>query len=145
MTILHTFVDLWNFLGFENWESGIPEIPRNGLVWTNFDILGIFPTQFRPLSLMVKSEFQNSNSFWNLKIGNREVWKLPEMGWFGPILTFWVYFPLNLGYWAWLWCQNFKMPILFEIWKLEIGNSGNSQKWAGLVQFWHFGYISQIV
>ena len=60
MTILHTFVDLWNFLGFENWESGIPEIPRNGLVWTNFDILGIFPTQFRSLSMIVKSELQNS-------------------------------------------------------------------------------------
>ena len=35
-----------------------------------------------------------SGIFWNLEIGNREIWKIPEIGWFGPILTFWVYFPL---------------------------------------------------
>ena len=57
---LHTFNEIWNFLESGNWKSGNLEIPRNWLVWTNFDILGIFPTQFRSLSMIVKSELQNS-------------------------------------------------------------------------------------
>ena len=77
--ILHTFDDLRNFLEFGNWKSGNLEISRNGMVWTKFDILGIYPTQFRSLSLIVKSDFQNSNfsgiwpeNFW--KSGNSQKW-----------------------------------------------------------------------
>ena len=55
-----------------------------------------------------------SGIFWNLEIGNLEIWKFPEMGWFGTILTCWSYFPLSLGHWAWLWSQNSKIPIFLE-------------------------------
>ena len=63
-----------------------------------------------------------SGIFWNLEIGNREIWKIPEIGWFGPILTFWVYFPLSLGHWAWLWSQNSKIPIFLEFCQKFSGN-----------------------
>ena len=63
-----------------------------------------------------------SGIFWNLEIGNREIWKFPEIGWFGPILTFWVYFPLSLGHWAWLWSQNCKISIFLEFCQKFSGN-----------------------
>ena len=63
-----------------------------------------------------------SGIFWNLEIGNREIWKIPEIGWFGPILIFWVYFPLSLGHWAWLWSQNCKIPIFLEFCQKFSGN-----------------------
>ena len=63
-----------------------------------------------------------SGIFWNLEIGNREIWKIPEIGWFGPILIFWVYFPLSLGHWAWLWSQNCKISIFLEFCQKFSGN-----------------------
>ena len=74
-----------------------------------------------------------SGIFWNLEIGNREIWKIPEIGWFGPILTFWVYFPLSLGHWAWFWSQKFKILIFlqFENWKLGfLGTPKNGLIWT---------------
>ena len=124
-----TFDDIWKFLEFGNWKSGNLESARNWLVLANFNILGIFPTQFRSLSLIFNSEFQissfsgiwkleiwksgnsrklasfgqfqyvayfshsvyiteldfelrisNFQFFWNLEIGNLEIWKFPEIG-----------------------------------------------------------------
>ena len=58
---------------FWNLEFGNLEIPGNWLVLANFNILGIFPTQFRSLSLILKSEFHIStfSGIWKL-----EIWKL---------------------------------------------------------------------
>ena len=58
-------------------------MPRNWLVLANFNILGIFPTQLRSQSLVLNSEFQNSNFSeilprFFLKIGN-----FPEFAIFG--------------------------------------------------------------
>ena len=69
---LATFGDIWNFLESGNWKSGNLEIPGNWLVLANFNILGIFPTQFRSLSLIFNSEFQifSFSGIWKL-----EIWK----------------------------------------------------------------------
>ena len=58
---LATFGDIWNFLESGNWKSGNLEIPGNWLVLANFNILGIFPTQFRSQNLILNSEFQSSH------------------------------------------------------------------------------------
>ena len=36
--------------------------------------------------------------FWNFARNFPEIWKFPEMGWFGAIMLLWVYFPLGLGH-----------------------------------------------
>ena len=54
-------IKLPNFSGTFPEFSGNLEISGNCLVLANFIILGIFPTQFMSLSLILKSEFQNSN------------------------------------------------------------------------------------
>ena len=46
------------FLESGNWISGNLEILQNWLVWANFNILGIFPTQFTSQNLILNSEFQ---------------------------------------------------------------------------------------
>ena len=46
---------------FWNLEIGNLESARNWLVLANLNILGIFPTQFRSLSLILNSELQISN------------------------------------------------------------------------------------
>ena len=68
-----TFDDIWKFLEFGNWKSGNLESARNWLVLANFNILGIFPTQFRSLSLILNSEFQISNFSGIWKFGNLEI------------------------------------------------------------------------
>ena len=128
----------WN-LEIGNREIGkFPEIDWFG------PILGIFPTQCRSMSMIVKSGFRNSYFsgilpeifwksgnfqkwacldqfchfgyifpsvqvtehdcevriakflfFWNFARNFQEIWKFPEMGWFGPIMLLWVYFPLS--------------------------------------------------
>ena len=102
-----TFGGIWKFLEFGNWESGNLETPRNWLVLANFNIIGIFPTQFRPLTLIFNSEFQiaNSSGIWKLKI-----WKFPQIGMFLPIWTYWASFSLNFSHWNWLCIQNIKLP-----------------------------------
>ena len=68
--ILGIFGDFQNFQ-FSRFQ--IPEFLE--ILWkllhlTNCKILGIFPTQFRSLSLILNSEFQNSNfsgNFWNFR------------------------------------------------------------------------------
>ena len=66
------------FGDFQNFQIFRFQIPENlEILWkllflTNFNILGIFPTQFWSLSLILSPEFQNSNFFgffWNF-------WKL---------------------------------------------------------------------
>ena len=76
-----------------------------------------------------------SGIFWNLEIGNREIWKIPEIGWFGPILIFWVYFPLSLGHWAWLWSQNCKIPIFLEFCQKFSGNLEIPRNWLVWTNF----------
>ena len=65
-----------NFQLFWNLEIGNLEIPGNWLVLANVNILAIFPTQFRSLTLIFNSEFQISNfsGIWKL-----EIWKLLEI------------------------------------------------------------------
>ena len=55
-----------------NLESGNLEVAWNLLFWANSNILGIIPTQFWSLKLILSSEFQNSSfpEIWNL-----EIWK----------------------------------------------------------------------
>ena len=114
---------------FWNLEIGNLEISGSCLVLPNFNILGIFPTQFMSLSLIF-----NFQLLWNL-----EIWEFTEIGYFWPISIYWVFSPLSLGHWAWFSTQNFKSPIF-----LESGNwkSGNSRKLASFAQFQYFGYFS---
>ena len=53
--------------------------------------------------------------FWNLESGNREIWKLPGIGWFWPISMYWVFFPLSFCHWTWFWTRNFQITIFLEI------------------------------
>ena len=74
-----------------------------------------------------------SGNFWNLEIENREIWKLPEIGYFWPISIYWVCFPLSLGHWPWFSTQNFKFPIFLESGNWTSGNleiPGNWLFWA---------------
>ena len=75
--IFRTFWVSGNFLESGNWQSGNFEMPWNWLFLANFNMLGIFPTQFWSLSLILNSEFQISNfsGIWKLKI-----WKFLEIG-----------------------------------------------------------------
>ena len=59
--ILHTFGDICDFLESGIWKSGNLEIAWNWLILTNFNVLGIFPTQFLSQNLILSSEFQNSS------------------------------------------------------------------------------------
>ena len=67
-----TFGDIWKFLESGIWKSGNLEVLWIWLVLTNFNILGIFPTQFLSLNLILFLEIQNSSfpEIWNL-----EIWK----------------------------------------------------------------------
>ena len=58
---MHTFGDICDFLESGIWKSGNLEIAWNWLILANFNVLGIFPTQFLSLNLILSSEFQNSN------------------------------------------------------------------------------------
>ena len=60
------------FLESGNLKSGYLEIPGNWLFLANVNILAIFPTQFRSLTLIFNSEFQISNfsDIWKF-----EIWK----------------------------------------------------------------------
>ena len=117
-----TFDDIWKFLEFGNWKSGNLESARNWLVLANFNILGIFPTQFRSLSLILNSEFQISNfsGIWKL-----EIWKSgnsQKLTSFWPISIYRVFFPLSLGHKTWFWTQNFKFPIFLDFFWKYSGN-----------------------
>ena len=88
-----TFDDIWKFLEFGNWKSGNLESARNWLVLANFNILGIFSFQFRSLSLILNSEFQNFQFFWNFSRNFLEIWKFSGICYFWPISTCWASFP----------------------------------------------------
>ncbi len=127
MTILHTFDDIWNFLKSGNWKSANLENPRNWLVWTNFDILGIFPTQFRSLSMIVKSELQNSYFSGNLEIPrNWLVWTNFD------ILGI---FPTQFRSLIMIAKSELQNSYFFGILPEIFWKSGNSQKLAGFYQF----------
>ena len=125
---MHTFDDIWNFLESGNWKSGNLENPRNWLVWTNFDILGIFPTQFRLLNMIVKSELQNfyfsgilPEIFW--KSGNSQI--LADLDQFGctgyhfhSVFVTDLNFQLRTSRFQ-LFC-NFSSRNFPEIWKFSI-------------------------
>ena len=125
-----TLGGIWKFLEFGNWESGTLETPKNWLVLANFNILGIFPTQFRSQNLILNSEFQISHFsgffleiFW--KSGNS-----PEFAFFtnfyvwGIISTWFQSLKLILhseyqtskfsGFFFWKFPGNF-----LEIWKFS--------------------------
>ena len=111
-----TFGNFWNL------EIGNLESARNWLVLANFNILGIFPTQFRSLSLILNSEFQISNfsGIWKL-----EIWKSgnsQKLISFSPISIYRVFFPLSLGHKTWFWTQNFKFPIFLDFFRKYSGN-----------------------
>ena len=59
------------------------------------------------------------------KSGNLEIWKFSGIGWFWPISTYWVFFPLSFGHWAWFSTQIFKIPICLEFF----------QKFSGIWKF----------
>ena len=128
-----TFGGIWKFLEFGNWESGNLETPGNWLVLANFNILGIFPTQFRSLTLIFNSEYQISNfsGIWKL-----EIWKSgnsQKLTSFCPISIYRVFFPLNLRYWAWFWTQILKFLMFLESgnWKLGFPETHrNELVWA---------------
>ena len=136
---MHTFGNICDFLESGIWKSGNLEIAWKWLVLTNFTVLGIFPTQFLSLNLILCSEIQNSSFF---EIWNLEIWKLPGICCFGPITTYWLSFPLIFSHWNWFWAQNFKIPVFLKsgIWK-----SGSCLEFVGLGQFQHTGYHSHSV
>ena len=69
---MHTFGNICDFLESGIWKSGNLEITWNWLILTNFNVLGIFPSQFLSLNLILCLEIQNSSfpEIWNL-----EIWK----------------------------------------------------------------------
>ena len=119
-----TFSDIWKFLVFGNWESGNLEMPRNWLVWANFNILGIFPTQLRSQSLVLNSEFQNSNFSEILPRFFFENWKFSGICYFWSVSTYWAFFPLNFSHWSWFCTQNIKFQKF----------SGTFSKFSGILE-----------
>ena len=129
---LATFGDIWKFLESGIWKSGNLEIPGNWLVLANFNILGIFPTQFRSLTLILNPEFQISNisGIWKLEIwksGNSR--KLTSFGQFQYI----GYFSHSVQVTE----LDFQLRISnFQFfWNLEIGNL-EIRKFPEIGQFW---------
>ena len=96
--IHNNFAHFWQHLWFSGiWKSG------NCLDWlTNFNVLGIFPTQFLSLNLILCSEIQNSS------------------------------FPLSFGHWNQFLIQNFKILFLLKIFKNFSGNRNLESFWISL-------------
>ena len=67
--------------------------------------------------------------FWNLESGNREIWKLPGIGWFWPISMYWVFLPLSFCHRTWFWAQNFKIPVFRKFFQKFSGDLENLWNW----------------
>ena len=71
--------------------------------------------------------------FWNFARNFLEIWKFPDIGWFGPIWMYWVSFPLSFCHWPQFSTQNFQIPIILQF---------LLQKFSGNLEILYFYAIS---
>ena len=63
-----------------------------------FQYIGYFSHSVQVTDLDFQLRISNFQLFWNLEIGNLEIWKFLEICWFWPMSTYWLFSPLRLGH-----------------------------------------------